>query len=173
MRWGTVMFDASYCTCVRVLCACTRILRPRTRVAVKFIAIACGREVDSLEKLTMSILRYFQKVPSVEPGTTEVPAPHGSEEAVAVKFIAIACGREVDSLEKLTMSILRYFQKVPSVEPGTTEVPAPHGSEEAPVVSGSCSHCTESISPTHFASEVCVDVSEYNETGDSIPPAPK
>ena len=29
------------------------------------------------------------------------------------------------------------------------------------------------ISPTHIESEVCVEVSEYNETGDSIPPAPK
>ena len=50
----------------------TRILRLRTRVTVKFITIACGWEVDSLEKLTMSILSYFQKVPLVEPEKAEV-----------------------------------------------------------------------------------------------------
>ena len=123
MHWGMVMIDAGYCACIRVLCVHTRILRPRTRVAVKFITIVCVWEVDSLEKLTMSILRYFQKVPSVEPETAEVPAPHGSE--------------------------------------------------EAPIASSLCSYCTESISPTQIASEMCVDVSDYNETGDSIPPAPK
>ena len=120
MCMGAVKIDAGYCACVRVLCARTRILRPRPRVAV-------NRSMWS----------------------------------------------EIDSLEKLTMSILRYFQKVPSVEPGTAEVLAPHGSEDAPVASGSYSHCTESISPTHIESEVCVEVSEYNETGDSIPPALK
>ena len=67
-----------------------------------------------------------------------------------------------------------YFQKVYTISRAwNTEVLAPHGSEEAPVASGSCSHCTESISPTHIESEVSVEVSEYNKTGDSIPPAPK
>ena len=61
-------------------------------------------------------------------------------------------------LRTRVVSILRYFQKVPSVEPETAEVPAPDGLEEAPVTSGSCSHCTKSISPTNIASEVCVDI---------------
>ena len=92
---------------------------------------------------------------------------------LAVKFITLAYSREIDSLEKLTMSILRYFQRVQSVEPERAEVTAPHGSEEVPVASRSCSHCTESISPTHIASEMCVDVNEYIETGDSITLVPK
>ena len=74
--------------------------------------------------------------------------------------IYIACGCEGNSLEKLTMSILRYFPKVPSVEPEPAEIPAPHGSEEASVACSWSSHCIESITPTHIAPEVYVDISK-------------
>ena len=63
MCMGAVKIGAGYCACVRVLCARTCILRPRPHVAVNR---SMWSEIDSLEKLTVSILSYFQKVPSVE-----------------------------------------------------------------------------------------------------------